>query len=147
LLSDKAARGQEWTALPSPGEGIERRRDLLRRHGVDPQEEIGAVIFSADTVSTRKTAPHSQTPTFPANIANARSRGPETWRRSWLAVAVLVLAGVGGFDVCIDRARDGQVDALVLQACAADSIPARVQVRPCCAGQSMASRLIMFVRL
>jgi UvrB/uvrC motif len=40
LLSDKAAREQEWTALPSPGEEIERRRDLLRRHSIGPQEEF-----------------------------------------------------------------------------------------------------------
>jgi hypothetical protein len=40
LLSDKAAREQEWAALPSLNVEIERRRDLLRRHGVDPQVEI-----------------------------------------------------------------------------------------------------------
>jgi hypothetical protein len=38
LLSDKAARLQEWAALPSLTEEIERLRDLLRRHGIDPQD-------------------------------------------------------------------------------------------------------------
>jgi hypothetical protein len=38
LLIDKAARGQEWAGLPSMSEEIERRRDLLRRHGVGPQD-------------------------------------------------------------------------------------------------------------
>jgi Clp amino terminal domain, pathogenicity island component/UvrB/uvrC motif len=38
LLSDKAAREQEWAALPSLSEEIERLRDLLRRHGIDPQD-------------------------------------------------------------------------------------------------------------
>jgi ATP-dependent Clp protease ATP-binding subunit ClpA len=37
LLSDKAAREQEWAALPSLSDEIERLRDLLRRHGIDPQ--------------------------------------------------------------------------------------------------------------
>jgi Clp amino terminal domain, pathogenicity island component/UvrB/uvrC motif len=37
LLGDKAAREQEWAALPSLSEEIERLRDLLRRHGIDPQ--------------------------------------------------------------------------------------------------------------
>jgi hypothetical protein len=40
LLSDKAAREQEWAAAPSLSEEIERRRDLLRLHGISPQEEI-----------------------------------------------------------------------------------------------------------
>jgi hypothetical protein len=38
LLSDKAAREQEWAILPSLTEEIERLRDLLRRHGIDPQD-------------------------------------------------------------------------------------------------------------
>ena len=38
LLDDKAAREQEWAALPSLSEEIERLRDLLRRHGIDPQD-------------------------------------------------------------------------------------------------------------
>jgi ATP-dependent Clp protease ATP-binding subunit ClpC len=40
LLSDKAAREQEWAALPSLSEDIERLRDLLRRHGIDPQDDV-----------------------------------------------------------------------------------------------------------
>ena len=40
LLSDKAARVQEWAALPSLSEEIERLRDLLRRHGIDPQDGV-----------------------------------------------------------------------------------------------------------
>ena len=38
LLDDKAAREQEWAALPSLSEEIERLRDLLHRHGIDPQD-------------------------------------------------------------------------------------------------------------
>jgi ATP-dependent Clp protease ATP-binding subunit ClpA len=38
LLSDKAAREQEWATLPSLSEEVERLRDLLRRHGIDPQD-------------------------------------------------------------------------------------------------------------
>jgi ATP-dependent Clp protease ATP-binding subunit ClpA len=37
LLADKAARLQEWAALPSLSDEVERLRDLLRRHGIDPQ--------------------------------------------------------------------------------------------------------------
>jgi ATP-dependent Clp protease ATP-binding subunit ClpA len=37
LLSDQAAREQEWAALPSLSDEVERLRDLLRRHGIDPQ--------------------------------------------------------------------------------------------------------------
>jgi ATP-dependent Clp protease ATP-binding subunit ClpA len=37
LLGAKAARLQEWAALPSLSDEIERLRDLLRRHGIDPQ--------------------------------------------------------------------------------------------------------------
>ena len=40
LLSDKAAREQEWAALPSLSEEIERLRDLLRQHGIDPQDGV-----------------------------------------------------------------------------------------------------------
>jgi ATP-dependent Clp protease ATP-binding subunit ClpC len=39
LLSDKAAREQEWAALPSLTDEVERLRDLLRRHGIDPQDD------------------------------------------------------------------------------------------------------------
>ncbi len=38
LLNDKAARVQEWAALPSLTDEVERLRDLLRRHGIDPQD-------------------------------------------------------------------------------------------------------------
>jgi ATP-dependent Clp protease ATP-binding subunit ClpC len=38
LLGDKAARQQEWAALPSLSDEVERLRDLLRRHGIDPQD-------------------------------------------------------------------------------------------------------------
>ena len=38
LLGDKATREQEWAALPSLSDEIERLRDLLRRHGIDPQD-------------------------------------------------------------------------------------------------------------
>ena len=38
LLSDKAAREQEWAALPSLSDEIDRLRDLLRQHGIDPQD-------------------------------------------------------------------------------------------------------------
>ena len=37
LLGDKAARMQEWAALPSLSDEVERLRELLRRHGIDPQ--------------------------------------------------------------------------------------------------------------
>jgi len=39
LLDDKAAREQEWAALPPLSDEIERLRDLLRRHGIDPQDD------------------------------------------------------------------------------------------------------------
>jgi len=39
LLDDKAAREQEWAALPSLRDEIERLRDLLRQHGIDPQDD------------------------------------------------------------------------------------------------------------
>jgi ATP-dependent Clp protease ATP-binding subunit ClpC len=38
LLSAKAARLQEWAILPSLSDEVERLRDLLRRHGIDPQD-------------------------------------------------------------------------------------------------------------
>jgi ATP-dependent Clp protease ATP-binding subunit ClpC len=38
LLGDKAARQQEWAALPSLSDEVERLRDLLRRYGIDPQD-------------------------------------------------------------------------------------------------------------
>jgi ATP-dependent Clp protease ATP-binding subunit ClpA len=38
LLSDKDAREQEWAALPSLTDEVERLRDLLRRRGIDPQD-------------------------------------------------------------------------------------------------------------
>jgi hypothetical protein len=40
LLGDKAARLQEWAALPSLSDEVERLRDLLRRHGIDPQDGV-----------------------------------------------------------------------------------------------------------
>jgi len=40
LLDEKAARMQEWAALPSLSDEIERLRDLLRRHGIDPQDDV-----------------------------------------------------------------------------------------------------------
>jgi len=40
LLHDKAAREQEWAALPSLSDEIERLRDLLGRHGIDPQDDV-----------------------------------------------------------------------------------------------------------
>jgi len=40
LLDDKAVRVQEWAALPSLSDEIERLRDLLRRHGIDPQDDV-----------------------------------------------------------------------------------------------------------
>jgi ATP-dependent Clp protease ATP-binding subunit ClpA len=40
LLRDKAAREQEWAALPSLSDEIERLRDLLRRHGIGPQDDV-----------------------------------------------------------------------------------------------------------
>jgi ATP-dependent Clp protease ATP-binding subunit ClpC len=40
LLGDKAARMQEWAALPSLSDEVERLRDLLRRHGIDPQNGV-----------------------------------------------------------------------------------------------------------
>jgi ATP-dependent Clp protease ATP-binding subunit ClpA len=40
LLGDKAARLQEWAALPSLSDEVERLRDLLRRHGIDPQDDV-----------------------------------------------------------------------------------------------------------
>ena len=40
LLIDKAARVQEWAALPSLTDEVERLRDLLRRHGIDPQDGV-----------------------------------------------------------------------------------------------------------
>jgi hypothetical protein len=38
LADDKAARLQEWATLPSLSDEVERLRDLLRRHGIDPQD-------------------------------------------------------------------------------------------------------------
>ena len=38
LLADMAAREQEWAVLPSLTEEVERLRELLRRHGIDPQD-------------------------------------------------------------------------------------------------------------
>jgi ATP-dependent Clp protease ATP-binding subunit ClpC len=40
LVSEKAARLQEWAALPSLSDEVERLRDLLRRHGIDPQDGV-----------------------------------------------------------------------------------------------------------
>jgi ATP-dependent Clp protease ATP-binding subunit ClpC len=38
LLGDIAARQQEWAALPSLSDEVERLRDLLRQYGIDPQD-------------------------------------------------------------------------------------------------------------
>ena len=38
LLGDKAARQQEWADLPSLSDEVERLRDILRRHGIEPQD-------------------------------------------------------------------------------------------------------------
>ena len=38
LLGDKAARQQEWAALPSLSDEVKRLRDLLRQYGIDPQD-------------------------------------------------------------------------------------------------------------
>ena len=38
LLAEKAAREEEQAALPSLSEEIERLRELLRRHGIGPQD-------------------------------------------------------------------------------------------------------------
>jgi ATP-dependent Clp protease ATP-binding subunit ClpA len=38
LADDRTARQREWAALPSLSEEIERLRDLLRQHGIDPQD-------------------------------------------------------------------------------------------------------------
>jgi ATP-dependent Clp protease ATP-binding subunit ClpC len=40
LVDGKAARLQEWAALPSLSDEVERLRDLLRRHGIDPQDGV-----------------------------------------------------------------------------------------------------------
>lgn len=44
LLGDRAARHREWAAsytdLPSLTEEVERLRDLLRRHGINPQDGV-----------------------------------------------------------------------------------------------------------
>jgi ATP-dependent Clp protease ATP-binding subunit ClpC len=40
LIRDKADRQQEWAALPSLSDEVERLRDLLRRHGIDPQDGV-----------------------------------------------------------------------------------------------------------
>lgn len=40
LLNDKAARVQEWAALPFLTDEVERLRDLLRRHGIDPRDGV-----------------------------------------------------------------------------------------------------------
>ena len=40
LIDHKAARLQELAALPSLTDEVERLRDLLRRHGIDPQDGV-----------------------------------------------------------------------------------------------------------
>ena len=40
LLGDQAARLQEWAALPSLSDEVDRLRELLRRHGIDPQDGV-----------------------------------------------------------------------------------------------------------
>jgi hypothetical protein len=39
-VDGKAARLQEWAALPSLSDEVERFRDLLRRRGIDPQDGV-----------------------------------------------------------------------------------------------------------
>jgi ATP-dependent Clp protease ATP-binding subunit ClpA len=38
LADDRTARQREWAALPSLSDEIERLRDLLREHGIDPHD-------------------------------------------------------------------------------------------------------------
>ena len=38
LADDRTARQREWAALPSLSDELERLRDLLRRHGIDPHD-------------------------------------------------------------------------------------------------------------
>ena len=38
LADDRTARQREWAALPSLSDEIERLRDLLRQHGIDPPD-------------------------------------------------------------------------------------------------------------
>jgi len=38
LADDRTARQREWAALPSLSDEIERLRDLLRQHGIDPHD-------------------------------------------------------------------------------------------------------------
>ena len=38
LQNDRTTRQREWAALPSLSDEIERLRDLLRQHGIDPQD-------------------------------------------------------------------------------------------------------------
>jgi hypothetical protein len=38
LLAERAARLEEWAVLPSLSDELEQLRDLLRRHGIDPQD-------------------------------------------------------------------------------------------------------------
>jgi ATP-dependent Clp protease ATP-binding subunit ClpA len=38
LADDRTARQREWAALPSLSDEIERLRDLLRQHGIDPSD-------------------------------------------------------------------------------------------------------------
>jgi ATP-dependent Clp protease ATP-binding subunit ClpC len=40
LVDGKAARLQEWAALPSLSDEVERLRDLLRLHGIDPRDGV-----------------------------------------------------------------------------------------------------------
>ncbi len=40
LIGDKAAHLREWAALPSLSDEVERLRDLLHRHGIDPQDGV-----------------------------------------------------------------------------------------------------------
>jgi hypothetical protein len=46
LLTEKASRQEEWAAahrdLPSLTTEVERLRDLLRQHGIDPDPQDGA---------------------------------------------------------------------------------------------------------
>jgi hypothetical protein len=46
LADDKAARLREWAALPSLSDEVERLRDLLRRHGIDPRDGVAWPDFA-----------------------------------------------------------------------------------------------------
>jgi hypothetical protein len=51
LLADKAAREQEWAILPSLSEEVERLRELLRQHGIDPRDGAARRLLAAWVMS------------------------------------------------------------------------------------------------